>query len=309
MSQVRAYLELFRLPNVFTAIADVAMGYLVTHPLLNSPAEMALLAVASGLLYTAGMVLNDVYDAKVDAAERPHRPIPSGRVSVRFATWLGYQLLAMGVICGWIAAQLAGNSRPGMVATALAAAVVAYDAWLKKTALAPLGMGACRFLNVALGMSLSAVALDTPHALIAAGVGVYIVGVTWFSRSEAEESNRAALIGALVLMLGGIGLLAWAPFYDSVDGAPSQLFPYVAQLGRNWWLLWGLLALSIAYRAVLAISDPSPGRVQQAVKHSIMSLIVLDAASTAGVQGLVAATAVLLLLVPARLLGRWVYST
>ena len=29
------------------------------------------------------MVLNDVFDAEVDARERPERPIPSGRVSLQ----------------------------------------------------------------------------------------------------------------------------------------------------------------------------------------------------------------------------------
>ena len=32
-------------------------------------------------LYAAGMVLNDAFDAELDARERPERPIPSGRIS------------------------------------------------------------------------------------------------------------------------------------------------------------------------------------------------------------------------------------
>ena len=34
------------------------------------------------------MVLNDVFDAEVDAREQPDRPIPSGRVSRRAAALL-----------------------------------------------------------------------------------------------------------------------------------------------------------------------------------------------------------------------------
>ena len=82
-STLLGYLQLLRLPNVFTAIADVLMGFLVTHAVIQ-PGEgwiLALLATTSVLLYMAGMVLNDVFDADVDARERPWRPIPSGRVS------------------------------------------------------------------------------------------------------------------------------------------------------------------------------------------------------------------------------------
>ena len=78
-----AWLQLVRLPNVFTAAADVAMGYLVTHDTLRPATHFALLAAASCLLYLSGMVLNDVFDADADARERPERPIPSGRVAQR----------------------------------------------------------------------------------------------------------------------------------------------------------------------------------------------------------------------------------
>ena len=85
-SKLLAYVQLMRLPNVFTALADVVMGYLFTH----NPDEGAgtlvgaiPLLVATALMYSAGMVLNDVFDVEVDRVERPERPLPSGRVPVR----------------------------------------------------------------------------------------------------------------------------------------------------------------------------------------------------------------------------------
>ena len=82
-----AYLRLMRIPNVFTAIADVAMGFLFVHD-YQSPEQfprlwptLALLIAASSLLYTAGLVLNDLFDFEIDRKERPFRPLPSGQVS------------------------------------------------------------------------------------------------------------------------------------------------------------------------------------------------------------------------------------
>jgi hypothetical protein len=49
--------------------------------------------------------------------------------------------------------------------------------------------------------------------------------------------------------------------------------------------------------------------VQAAVKTGILGIIVLDAAVVFGVRGCLPAVAVLLLLLPAIVLGRWVYST
>ena len=39
------------------------------------------LMVSSGLLYVAGIVLNDYFDIEIDKRERPSRPLPSGNIS------------------------------------------------------------------------------------------------------------------------------------------------------------------------------------------------------------------------------------
>ena len=48
------------------------------------------------VLYASGTALNDVFDFEIDRAERPNRPLPSGRVSRRAAAWLGGLGLAIG---------------------------------------------------------------------------------------------------------------------------------------------------------------------------------------------------------------------
>src|SRR5205823_6895168 len=81
-SSILPWLRLMRLPNVFTAIADVMMGYLFVHRSVAEPGKLACLIGASAALYIAGMVLNDVFDLKTDAVERPFRPLPSGQISL-----------------------------------------------------------------------------------------------------------------------------------------------------------------------------------------------------------------------------------
>lgn len=310
MSRLLAYLQLFRLPNVFTAAADVLMGYLVTQPDLGRWQVVAALLSASCCLYTAGMVLNDVFDLPDDARQRPQRPIPSGRVSLRTATLLGYELLVAGMACGWIAGALdgAGQYRSPAVAVALAAAVWLYDRLLKHTWLGPLGMGACRFLNVLLGMSTARQWLPA-YGLIAGGVGLYVVGITWFARREAETSRRGPLAAAALVMAAGMALLASLPTWGAGFWWGEQPPAPGVRLGLGWYAMWALLAALLANRCFLAIAGPSPARVQAAVRHAILALIVMDAAVCVAVRGLHEGTMIVLLLVPAALLGRWVYST
>jgi hypothetical protein len=306
-SPIRSWLQLFRLPNVFTAAADVLMGYLFTHPSLEEYRVSLLLVGASCLLYTAGMVLNDVFDIEIDRRERPGRPLPSGRIGLTTARWVGFELLLVGVGLAWLAGSFAGSLRPGLVATALAAAVLLYNRVLKQTPAGPLGMGACRFLNVLLGMSAADVSWQPTHLLVAAGIGVYIVGVTWFARTEAEVSRRPQLALAATVMAVGMALLAAFPYFSSeADGPFSQ--PVFVEAG-NWHWRWLALGLLLLARPIAAIATPTPARVQSAVKNCILWLIALDAITCYTVRGPNWALLIFALLIPALFLGRWIYST
>ena len=306
-SSLRAYLQLLRAPNLFTAMADVTMGFLFTHAAIGGGdgRVFAGLLAASTLLYAAGVVLNDVFDFPVDARERPGRPLPSGRISPAAARRLGWTLLLVGLALAWLAAFLAGDLRPGLVGTGLAACVVLYDAVLKRTPLGPPAMGACRMLNVLLGMSAAAAAWHDEHWLVAAAIGTYIAGVTWFARSEAGPSSRRHLGPATAVILAGIGLLWLVP--GRCD--PARIVPILREEPGRWTLLMAVLGALVGFRCLRAVVEPAPYRVQMAVRQCILSLVILDAAACFVLRGVPGAVMVLVLLVPTVALGWWIEST
>src|SRR5437868_9733298 len=104
------FARLVRLPNAFTAMADICLGALVTGALPERLVPFIFLLMASTCLYCAGMVWNDFFDLEQDKRERPFRPIPSGRVTRRQAALFGAGLLAAGVL--W--AALAGAALVGL---------------------------------------------------------------------------------------------------------------------------------------------------------------------------------------------------
>lgn len=314
MSRLIAWAQLLRLPNVFTALADVLAGFFAVGGSLAAAEPLWLLLVASACLYSAGMVLNDVFDFALDRDERPTRPLPSGRIGLGTARTVGFVLLAVGGLAGWAAGWFGGQLASGLVASGLALAVLAYDAWLRATPLGPVGMGLCRGLNVLLGMTGATAAaqpwpLGPGHALMLGGIGLYIVGVTVFSRQEATTSHRAGLAGGMLLI--GLGLAALAALPLTVQGGlQAALEPrYAAAMGWRWYVLWAALGVLILRRCVVAWMNPMPQRVQVAVKQAILSLIVIDAAACLGFRDPLVAMLVIVLLVPATLLGRWIYST
>lgn len=299
-ARLLAFAQLMRLPNVFTAFADIALGALAAGYLADRPGAFALLLLTSGSLYLAGMVWNDWFDRAEDARTQAFRPIPSGRVPARAAMILGSALVVLGL--GF--ASLAGlsfelsYSHPAVIAVAITLAVFAYNSYLKHTPVGPVGMGLCRFLNVLLGVSGAGGELLDPVPLHLAGViGFYIVGVTWFARTEETESQRWQLIPAAIVM--GLALVAGLllPVHKP-DGSTPFYFPYLI-------VAFGFY---VGFAVVKAIAKPDPRHVQAAIKRSILGLVILDAVLATVFVGWPGLT-ILLLSVPARLLGRWVYST
>ena len=130
LGTIRAYLELVRLPNLFTAMADVLAGYLtVTAPNAGSGQavfdgeQLAWLIVSTVCLYGGGITLNDYFDEPVDRVERPERPLPSGRVSRAAARRFA---IALFVLAGLAAASVGPFSLALALAIALSAGL--YDA-------------------------------------------------------------------------------------------------------------------------------------------------------------------------------------
>src|SRR5437867_1878949 len=128
-----AYAQLVRLPNVFTALADIGMAALVSRALRAHAGAVVLLLLASSCLYCAGMVWNDYFDLEQDRRERPFRPLPSGRVTPRAAAALGAALFAAGVAFAALAGLLGEGFRPAPVilAVLLVLTILLYDGVLK----------------------------------------------------------------------------------------------------------------------------------------------------------------------------------
>ncbi|HEV3439326.1 MAG TPA: UbiA family prenyltransferase [Gemmata sp.] len=307
-----AFAQLLRLPNVFTAFADIALASTVAATILPSTSTAfwvaaGLIALASGCLYLAGMVWNDVFDRAEDAATRPNRPLPSGRIRVRTAIALGVLLFLLGLTF----AALAGlptigkasdwNHEPLVYAVGITIAVLIYDGGLKRTPIGPVGMGSCRFLNVLFGLSIIPDDTFDPGLRIhlAGVIGVYIVGVTWFARTEEGQSNRRQLIAAasVIALALVLALILKAQLQIPIESG-TVLFPY----------LLVLFAFFVGRPVARAIAYCGPRDVQTAVKRCVLGLVGLDAVLATGFAGW-PGLLIVLLLPPALVIGKWVYST
>ncbi|MBB4080662.1 4-hydroxybenzoate polyprenyltransferase [Lewinella aquimaris] len=265
--------------NLVTAVADILAGASVAAAVTGAiDHQVGWLALATIGLYGGGVVFNDVFDVDLDRIERPERALPSGRVSIASAVFLGGMLLFMGII---ISALVSGTS--GAIAIIVAALALTYDKKAKHhPVFGPLVMGLCRGVNLLLGVSLSIVALQTYWWLAFIPI-VFIAAITLTSRGEVGGNNRASIRLALSLDVLVALTLLLIPRFTAANFLP--LFPF--------FLLW--FGMNV-HAKLTAIRDNRPDLIKRAVKTGVVSLIPLNACLTAAFLGIPAGLMVLLLL-------------
>lgn len=271
-SVLKGYLRLTRPANLPTAVADVFAGAAIAgmftdvHDLsflgTDIPMRILPLVVASVCLYAGGVVLNDVFDLKIDKIERPERPIPSGLISLKSAAFFGALLLLLGVLSAFLVNVLCGG-----IALLLAIAIIVYDSFSKKyPLLGPLNMGVCRGLNLLLGMGIFGGLANWWYALIPV---VYIAAITLISRGEVHGNNKKHIILAgilyAVVIFTVIGLMILKKL-NMLHAVPFLIF-------------FGILIYRPLFRA---FKLNTPGNIKKAVMAGVLSIIVLDASLAVG---------------------------
>jgi hypothetical protein len=260
----RAWLQMARVSNTPTTVSNTVAGAVLVST-TAAGWTVAAVAAAIALFYTAGMILNDVFDEAIDRRERPERPLPSGLVSRQAA------LLAVIVlfVAGELLLALEGW-RPVVAGLGLIGLIVLYDAWHKGNALSPLLMAACRLMVYVIAGLAVASALNTELWGAAALLFVYIVGLTQVAKAEG---------GGIAARWPVLAVLAPAAYWA------KELPDLAVALLLAAFLLWAGYALWL----VLARRRIGPG-----VVRLIAGIAIYDALVVAGSGGSAAAVGICL---------------
>jgi hypothetical protein len=263
-STAGAWLQLARVSNTPTVVSNAVAGAVLAS-VEADVATVVLVAVAMALFYTAGMILNDLFDEEVDRVQRPERPIPSGAVSRQAAL-----VAATGLFVVGLALLLVAGFAPFLAGLGLVGLIVLYDAWHKDNPLSPVLMGGCRALVYVVAALAVAEMVELEVWTAAAVLLLYIVGLTQVAKAES-----GGLLGAwpLAAVLAAIGY--WVGWVDSVPFA-LLLIAFAAWVVRSLWLI------------------RVPRRIGQGVVSLIAGVSLFDALAVASVGGSLAAVAVCL---------------
>ncbi|MBN3885661.1 MAG: UbiA-like protein EboC [Nostoc sp. JL34] len=276
--------------NIVTAWADILLGFaasgsgIIFTKLINGEASVAILIPLTWLLlattglYGGGIVFNDVFDAELDAKERPNRAIPSGRVSSQNATLLGSILFAIGILAAFQVSLLSAA-----IAIFITLSCLLYNSLAKHHPFfGPLNMGLCRGSNLLLGVSAVPEIIGERWYLALIPI-LYIAAITAISQGEVHGGKKITGVLALLLIatvLTAVLALGLLEDYTAIAALPFAIF----------------LAIRILPNFIKAAREPIAENIRNAVKIGVLSLIVLDATIASGFAGLYYGLLVLILL-------------
>lgn len=295
-SKIRGFLKLVRPANIITAWSNILVGAAIAYGTLNDESlpmfdfinyfnfDIVLLIISTSGLYGGGIVMNDYFDANLDAKERPERPIPKGLISKKNALNFAIILYTIGVISAFCV-----NIFSGIIACSLVGLTLIYNAFSKHNSfLGPLNMGICRAVNWLLGMSICATFFSSFLLWLIIPL-LYIFGITLVSRSEVigEKGNNLII---------GVGLYIFVILVIALSGLSSNrttgififfmLMPFIIYFFHK-----------VLKPTLLAINGGGkPELVMKAVKSAVIGVIIVDASVAVIFLGIIYGVIILVLM-------------
>ncbi|PKG32568.1 geranylgeranylglycerol-phosphate geranylgeranyltransferase [Methanoregula sp.] len=239
---------------VMAGVAAVVAYFIATGTII--PAALLLLIVVT-LITAAGNVINDYFDADIDAVNRADRPIPSGQVSREAALWYAVALFFSGIaVClftNWICIAFA-------VINSLLLAL--YAARLKSMPL--IGNIAVAYLSGSMFLFGGAFAgMDGLIHLFPIAAMTFLAMMARELLKDAEDVEGDKTGGAVTLPIRiGVKKTALAAVVFVVLSAIASTVPFL------WWgipylVLIGIVDLVLLGAAIKALSCDTPACVRQ----------------------------------------------
>ncbi len=141
MKSVYSFLQLIRYPNLFFIVLTQSFfHYLIVIPALNnsglqsalSDFEFCLLVISTVFLAAGGYIINDYFDVKIDAINKPRKLFISKSIKRRPAILAHQMLTSIAVIIGIYLAWRIGNYRLAMINPIVGALLWFYSTGYKR---------------------------------------------------------------------------------------------------------------------------------------------------------------------------------
>lgn len=253
---IRGFYLITRPANSIVSGLAAAIGYLIATGTLVPEVILPIAIVA--LITAGGNVINDYFDAGIDAINRPGRPIPSGIVRPASARVFATTLFLTGLLL-----SLFTNATCFLIVAINSLLLIAYAAQLKSTpfigTICVSYLSACIFLFGGALAGIGGLIQNLPLALI-----TFLAMVSRELLKDAEDVEGDSAGGARTLpMRIGIRNTNRVALVFAVLAIGASLIP------GFWWGSWYLLGIGLVdLMILLAVSRALPCTTPRCVKAS-----------------------------------------
>jgi len=182
---MNAYLEILRPYNALMGVVAVLLVALISG---NFTISVIVACIIVFIFTGAGNAINDYFDHKIDAINKPERPIPSGRIALKTALIYSVSLFAISSIMAFIIGII-----PGIIVLLSAVLMYLYASKLKTSCL--IGNFSIAFLT-GLCFVFGGVVLNAVELSIILGVYAFLMTMAREIVKDMEDVEGDSIEGA-----------------------------------------------------------------------------------------------------------------
>lgn len=267
------YIEILRPENaVMGAIAIILIA--IIDKTISIPIILAILAVFFET--AAGNVINDYFDYNIDLINKPERPLPSGRISLKSGRNYGYLQFLLGTVCGFLISYLTNNWIPFVIVLISDVILYLYAYKLKSTPL--IGNLAVGFMT-GFGFVFGGFTINTPEIIsISIFLGFFAFVMTTareiIKDIEDIEGDKAEGAKTLPILIGAKIPAILAIFLIVIDSALCPLLYFYHIFGVYYLAVIAIAVILFIYSAILILKSQDRETAHKASKYLKIGMLI-----------------------------------
>lgn len=267
------YIEILRPGNALMgAIAIILVA--IIDKTVSIPIILAMITVFFET--AAGNVINDYFDYNIDLVNKPERPIPSGRISLKNGRNYAYFLFLAGTICGFLISHITGNWIPFVIVLIADVILYLYAYKLKTTPL--IGNLAVGFMT-GFGFVFGGFTLNNPNIIMTSIFLGFFAFVMTTAREivkdiEDVEGDKKDGARTLPILIGKKTPAILATILIIIDCALCPLLYIYHIFGILYLVIIAIAVILFIYSAILILKSQDEATAHKSSKLLKIGMLI-----------------------------------
>ena len=267
------YIEILRPGNALMGAISIILVAIIDKT-ISIPIVLAMAAVFFET--AAGNVINDYFDYNIDLINKPERPIPSGRISLKNGRNYAYLLFLAGTVCGFLISYMTNNWIPFIIVLIADVVLYLYAYKLKATPL--IGNLAVGFMT-GFGFVFGGFCINNPNIIMTSIFLGFFAFVMTTAREiikdiEDVEGDKKDGARTLPILIGKKKPAILATILIIVDCALCPLLYMYHIFGILYLVIIAIAVIIFIYSAILILKSQDESTAHKSSKLLKIGMLI-----------------------------------